>query len=186
MTKARDLANGGFGLVLVKPSSVVGGTDNGKGTVSFSGVGTSGISLNNVFSSTYDNYRINISITVSSSGSLNIRLRASGSDNTTSNSYVRQILDAYTTTVGTSRATSTTWDIGGTSSTLINGYFVDLISPFKATATGYTSQAIRADSGGYLNPSTGTHNQTVSYDGITIYPSTGTFTGTISVYGYNN
>ncbi len=27
MTKARDLANGGFGLVLVKPSSVVGGTD---------------------------------------------------------------------------------------------------------------------------------------------------------------
>ncbi len=31
MTKARDLANGGFGLVLVKPSSVVNGTDNGKG-----------------------------------------------------------------------------------------------------------------------------------------------------------
>ncbi len=35
MTKARDLANGGFGLVLMKPSSVVNGTDNGKGTVSF-------------------------------------------------------------------------------------------------------------------------------------------------------
>jgi hypothetical protein len=33
MTKARDNANGGFGLVLVKPSTVVNGTDNGKGTV---------------------------------------------------------------------------------------------------------------------------------------------------------
>ncbi len=56
MTKARDLANGGFGLVLVKPFSVVGGTDNGKGTVSFSGATT--VSLNDVFSSTYMNYKI--------------------------------------------------------------------------------------------------------------------------------
>jgi len=47
MTKARDLANGGFGLVLIKPSSVVNGTDNGKGTVSFSGV--TSVSLNDVF-----------------------------------------------------------------------------------------------------------------------------------------
>jgi hypothetical protein len=44
MTKARDNANGGFGLVLVKPSSVVNGTDNGKGTVSFSAAST--VSLN--------------------------------------------------------------------------------------------------------------------------------------------
>jgi len=65
MTKARDLANGGFGLVLVKPSSVVNGTDNGKGTVSFSAVGS--VSLNNVFSSTYDNYRIMITLGKSSS-----------------------------------------------------------------------------------------------------------------------
>ncbi len=56
MTKARDLANGGFGLVLVKPSSVVNGTDNGKGTVSFSAQST--VSLNDVFSSTYMNYKI--------------------------------------------------------------------------------------------------------------------------------
>jgi hypothetical protein len=52
MTKARDNANGGFGLVLVKPSTVVNGTDNGKGTVSFSGA--SSVSLNDVFSWKYD------------------------------------------------------------------------------------------------------------------------------------
>ncbi len=55
MTKARDLANGGFGLVLIKPSSVVNGTDNGKGTVSFSGV--TSVSLNDVFNATYTNYK---------------------------------------------------------------------------------------------------------------------------------
>jgi hypothetical protein len=49
MTKARDNANGGFGLVLVKPSTVVNGTDNGKGTVSFSGAST--VSLNGCFNS---------------------------------------------------------------------------------------------------------------------------------------
>jgi hypothetical protein len=56
LTKARDLANGGFGLVLMKPSSVVNGTDNGKGTVSFSAAAS--VSLNDVFSSAYDNYKI--------------------------------------------------------------------------------------------------------------------------------
>ena len=56
MTKARDLANGGFGLVLIKPSTVVNGTDNGKGTVSFTTA--SSVSLNDVFNSTYTNYKI--------------------------------------------------------------------------------------------------------------------------------
>jgi hypothetical protein len=48
MTKARDLANGGFGLVLIKPSSVVNGTDNGKGTVSFSGVTSVSLKLTQI------------------------------------------------------------------------------------------------------------------------------------------
>jgi hypothetical protein len=70
MTKARDNANGGFGLVLMKPSSVVNGTDNGKGTVSFSAA--SSVSLNDVFSSTYDNYRILCRFTDTASGGSNI------------------------------------------------------------------------------------------------------------------
>jgi len=72
MTKARDLANGGFGLVLVKPSSVVGGTDNGKGTVSFSAA--SSVSLNDVFSATYKNYKI-IFTGTGANDDLKLRLR---------------------------------------------------------------------------------------------------------------
>ena len=85
MTKARDLANGGFGLVLIKPSSVVNGTDNGKGTVSFSGA--SSVSLNGVFSSTYKNYRISFDNITMPTGAgatdLLLRLRAGGSNTTT-------------------------------------------------------------------------------------------------------
>jgi hypothetical protein len=82
LTKARDNANGGFGLVLMKPSTVVNGTDNGKGTVSFSAA--TSVSLNDVFSSTYDHYRVVLDA-VGLDVDFRFRLRASGSDNTTSN-----------------------------------------------------------------------------------------------------
>jgi len=82
MTKARDLANGGFGLVLIKPSSVVNGTDNGNGVITLGGV--TSVSLNNVFSSNYDNYKIMFA-SASASGSLSFTLRAGGSNNSTSN-----------------------------------------------------------------------------------------------------
>lgn len=140
-------------------------------------------SFNNVFSATYDNYKIIITGVSSSGASMVVRLRAAGSDNSTANSYVRQIIDGNNTTVAGSRATSTSWDMAGIASSLVNAYFIEMVNPFKASATGYVCSTIRADSGAFFNPSNGTHNQTVSYDGFTILP-TATFTGSISIYGY--
>ena len=181
MTKARDLANGGFGLVLIKPSSVVNGTDNGKGTISFSGV--SSVSLNDVFSTTYDNYRILCTQSGSEGGNY-IRLRVSGSDNSTANSYVYQNHGASGSSPFAARTTDNRMEVGGTTSVLLNSAAVEIFNPFKASATNFSSLNSDTNGNARVIMYAGTHNQTVSYTGFTwIFPSA--TTGTFSVYGYN-
>lgn len=180
MTKARDLASGGFGLVLVKPSSVVNGTDNGKGTVTFSA--QSSVSLNGVFNSTYNNYRMIIDYQVSAAFP-RIRLRANGSD-ATSADYSWQNLLFSNTSVSAERNTGdTTWNLSGTSGLNVNMYLqIEIYNPFATVNTWGFSHAYQSG-GGQSN-----HfrlNTSTSYDGFTLYPSTSTMTGTISVYGYN-
>jgi len=182
MTKARDLANGGFGLVLVKPSSVVNGTDNGKGTVSFSAA--SSVSFNGVFNSTYTNYKIVAYVKGSADAAGKFRFRTSSSDNTTSNYWWGGYYQGYgaTTTInpetgggGVDAAT-----ISGVSS-LAGGFAADVFSPFS---TDYTLvNAPSAES--YNRQYSIQFRATTSFDGFTFYPGSGTITGTISVYGYN-
>jgi hypothetical protein len=146
---------------------------------------TSAEIFNNVFSATYDNYKIVTSGTLSTAGGMVMRLRAAGSDNSTANSYVIQFIDAGGASISTGRTTSTSWSLVGYTATLVNASFSEVVNPFKSSPTGVVSTNIRADSGGYLNPTAGTHNQTVSYDGFSLLP-TQPFTGTIRVYGYKN
>ena len=188
MTKARDLANGGFGLVLVKPSSVVGGTDNGKGTVSFSGA--SSVSLNNVFNSTYKNYRIILNAVGTHSNpttaGLNLRLRASGSDASSANTYdFIQILrndSALTNSIASSDSTQIGFMGDRRMATT-----VDVFSPAEATFTPFVVNQMTK---GTVNTNGGTtsgiHIPQNAYDGFTIISGSGTMTGTVSVYGYNN
>ena len=189
MTKARDLASGGFGLVLVKPSSVVNGTDNGKGTVTFSGVGTSGVSLNGVFNSTYLNYRIVSNTTASgSTGYLNFRLRASNSDITASNYTNASMQAPYATGGGLSNdpsgASQSTWrNYGYIDSVQDYAVVQDIFSPFATAWTSYVNLKGRIEYGNEF--ASGVYKATTSADGFTIYPSSGTFSGSISVYGYN-
>ena len=186
MTKARDLASGGFGLVLVKPSSVVGGTDNGKGTVSFSAAST--VSLNDVFSSTYTNYRIFISAT-SSQGETDgrLRFRVGGADETgVQYIYSVQSLGANGTSYN-SLSTGTTFimsgRIGGNG---LGQIVIDIANPF-ATARTTTTSNVTADGTTTLFKENGAGLivLTTSYTGFTIFPTGGTITGTVSVYGYN-
>ena len=187
MTKARDLANGGFGLVLIKPSTVVNGTDNGKGVISFSSTGS--VSLNDVFSSKYTNYRVLLNCT-SGSGNLSIRLRASNSDNGSSYNNASYF-----------------WRSGGAGGDLTsdeNGdraYWLDAISVatfdsldiFNPNVNTYThghfqGLHVSPPSAGYKVMSHwGGWSHEVNYQatGITFIFST-SGTGTLSVYGYNN
>jgi len=188
MTKARDLANGGFGLILIKPSSVVGSTDNGKGTVTFSG--SSAVSLNNVFSSTYDHYVIMTSTTGSTSTqSLNIRMRAAGSDNSSSNYYGKQYggnSDQAGITANEVNA-YTHMPIGAATTGHQNTAEISVRNPFSNSikTTMYAGVPFSDGTNGRVYTYGVSLSVTTSYDGFTIYPASGTITGTISVYGYN-
>jgi hypothetical protein len=189
MTKARDLANGGFGLVLVKPSSVVNGTDNGKGTVSFSA--TSPVSFNNVFSSTYENYQILINFTTNSAndGDVYIRLRASASDASTAYYWGRRgwsIAGAGTDGNGNNATAFTVM----TQDASIAGYShvqLNILSPFltQKTKASWIGSATTDAGSVYGQFGGGVLDNTISYDGFSLVNQNGTSTGTISVYGYN-
>ena len=192
MTKARDLANGGFGLVLVKPSTVVGGTDNGKGTVSFSGA--SSVSLNDVFNSTYTNYKIILNdITPPGPGAqIFFRMRVGGSDNSTAGNYMWAEIGLETD--GGSSSNS-----GGAAATFFNIDFndsangisaaFDIYTPFVTSdVTRYTgiSQSHRTDyTNSWFRSKGGNMSVTTSYTGFTIVCSSGNMSGSVSVYGYN-
>jgi len=186
MTKARDLANGGFGLVLVKPSSVVGGTDNGKGTVSFSAAST--VSLNGVFNSTYTNYKIKMDSLYGSSSGNNIlfRLRKSGSDNSDSNSYIRRGFVSSDSALSNQVETGTNFFLTQINSGSTAPAFVEfeLYLPFASNQTGLNSLNFRANDNVAMT-TIGRHTTVDTFDGCSFIASAGTITGTVSVYGYN-
>jgi hypothetical protein len=189
MTKARDLANGGFGLVLVKPSTVVNGTDNGKGTVSFSAA--TSVSLNDVFNSTYTNYKLVLNINTPSNDTQTLlRLRVSNTDATGSD---------YTTagdqiTDGGARApfggAASFWYLldmdAGNAGTFYNTA-IDIYNPFATQRTTASATVANVSSAGtFKGGYTGwLHNVATSYTGFTLLPGTGTISGQVSVYGYN-
>ena len=183
MTKARDLASGGFGLVLIKPSTVVNGTDNGKGTVSFSA--QTSVSLNDVFSATYENYFLLTRITAMSLGdNIQIRMRVSGSDDSTANYHYLGL--RITTTVDRAASYSqTSYRIGeattgkGALQTVIYGPQLAAVTQFNGFITN-----------GFTNPmengfQQGVHNVATAYTGFTLFALSGNMTGNVSVYGYN-
>jgi hypothetical protein len=182
MTKARDLANGGFGLVLVKPSSVVNGTDNGKGTVSFSAA--SGVSLNDVFSATYTNYRVVINVqSATSQVELKFRMRVSGSDYSGSD-YYSQLVTGNSSSVTGERVSQ---DNAGTLAQITNnqsGIDAVFYRPFEAVRTMVTSTSANSIDTIRNRIVGSVLADGVSYTGLTLVCGQN-ITGTISVYGIN-
>jgi hypothetical protein len=164
-------------------------------TTSFSAVASQ--SINDVFSTTYDNYRIIVnanSSSTSSPGQL-IRLRASGADNSSSNYrwsnlYIFDSSATPTVTGGGSNGLTTSFYCGSNSSTA--GYtgeiVIDISNPFATKNTGILFQSISYDQSGTrgtFETGGGTMSVTTSYTGFTLVPSSVNITGTVSVYGYN-
>lgn len=177
------------GLHLITPTSIAyTGTSasiSANGSVTFSAV--SPLSLNGVFSADYDNYMV---VVRGASGTpwpySHIRMRASGTDNSTSNSYTSQLLYGSATSVTGSRSTGiNTFDAFiGTSE---SGSVIHFYGPHLAQPTALRSVTTIASSGTsstVLYDVASTHNQSVSYDGFSmIADSSHTFTGRIAVYG---
>lgn len=176
------------GMVLMTPTSIAStGTGNSSsigvnGSVTFSSCET--LSLNGVFTSQYDNYMIQMRYVSDTIGKdLRARLRASGTDDSTTSSYIHQRLTASSTTVSAARTTTNTFQIGNSDSTLRSGVALYLYGPFLVQPTAVRSVTVGGEGNAIITDYAATHNQSVSYDGLTLFASTGLLTGLVSVYG---
>jgi hypothetical protein len=142
------------------------------------------VSINDVFSATYDNYFLVTRITDMSVGdNIQLRMRVSGSDDSTSN-YHNLGLRITTTVDRVASYAQTSYRIGETGTkkgafqTLIYGPFLAALTQFNGLITnGFQSPM---ENGFQM----GAHNVATSYTGFTLIPASGTMTGTVSVYGY--
>jgi len=141
------------------------------------------VSLNDIFSADYENYRV-IMTTPSSSTNIQtqLRLRVAGADNSTSNyRYGGYDVGAF----GSEGArfiggTTDNFFYAGFSNTTYGSSFEALISsPFASKATKITSMG----AGHRTSVVGGGFQGTTSFTGLTLLANTGNITGSIWVYG---
>lgn len=180
-------------LTLASDGTVSGGSGLGGlvhiATETFSAV--SSVSIDNVFSSTYDNYRIVARHVTNNSGmqTMNIRLRSGGVDETSNLYYMARI---YWLNSSTSAAAVAGWPDTKFSTFTLSGNktshtSADIFSPNKAEFTAFS--IVTGAQGGTTNQfsvAQGQHEVNTQADGFTITTSTGSVTGSLSVYGYRN
>jgi hypothetical protein len=156
-------------------------------TTNFTGVASQ--SVNDVFSATYDVYRLVFQGTSAGDGSFTLRLRVSGADSTgndywyggsyiVSNSGTQSALIAENATSFSLQE----WANKGLLAT------VDIAAPFLARVTpityhvSYNEGTVAGQQRTVMG--SGAHEQLTSYTGFTI-ASSANITGSVSVYGYN-
>lgn len=142
-------------------------------------------SVNNCFSSTYDNYRIVLYVTGTSGNNLSFRYRASSTDNSAA-SYAWQVANIAGAGLNGSVTTGATSHRVCYLGTNYSAITFDVFRPGLAANTLHMSQGY-ADNGGasqYLVA--GVHNVASAFDGFTLIPDASTITGTVRVYGYIN
>lgn len=146
------------------------------------GTGVSTVSVNNVFSSNYTNYRIVwANINASTGGNLNFQFsNITGSSYLTGGSFTSY---ASATLTGFGPAAATTWLVGSLGTTGSFGS-MDVLAPQTATTKAFvgasTSSGSQYSFNGFCTSTTQAVSFVLSVAGATL---TG---GTIRVYGYRN
>jgi hypothetical protein len=146
------------------------------------------VSVDNVFTTTYDNYRILFNITAASATNVPLRWygRTSGSDVTST--YVHQIIIAESGSITGGRYSNSEFAQTSNSYPAFTQGALDLLSPKLSnktiweTSNFYISNSglpYRLSYGGYFDGNN-------SFDGIKLFPTSGTFSGTMRIYGLRN
>jgi hypothetical protein len=149
------------------------------------------VSLNGCFSSTYDNYVIQLTQTsVTADGETSFRMRASGSDNSSSVyqwAGVYNRWDSATLSANYASSLQTRYPIiGFTANTYDDGVaHMEIFSPYLSQKTTGFNKIFSHDGTQYVVYNGFNIDVTTSFDGFTVYRAD-TITGTVSVYGYNN
>ena len=160
-------------------------------TVSLSGVTNN---IDNVFSSSYDNYRIVISglnNATTTTRTVVLRFRTTTTD--TSANYIQTERFIYPLNNGADGAS-----VGNTSAKLLvlsswstggAGVSLDVYNPNKVAATGYVGQAFsyQSDVATWVaRHIAGGINVSTAYTGFSIIGATDNLSGTVRVYGYRD
>jgi hypothetical protein len=161
-------------------------------TQSFSGAtSASPVSLPaNTFSDTYMNYRFTVNITASTTGGqLRLRLRASGTDNSSSNYTYGGYISYSGSSILSARPSNgvtTFFDLGDFSPTDYPNMSLigDIMQPKAAFRTMfYANINLPVSPQAYFGNIGGAMSVTTSYDSFSIVPSAGSITGDVRVYG---
>ena len=166
--------------------SIAGGTASAtNGIITFTS-GTTSISFNSIFSTSYTRFKVLYKIQASANGNqCYYRNRAATTDYTI-NYFGGGVQAQYTGTVSAyGPVNNGSQGMLGTTATGANGLQGEFeIRPVAGTTTldyrAYSMQISGVQVGGYESPS-GTRT-----DGFTIYPSAGTFQGTVQLFAYVN
>lgn len=178
-----------MGLKNVVPTSVNvasgSATFNSNGTVSFSGV--SALQLNGVFSSTYENYKVVLNVSSTSTATdFALQLAQSGTYWTANYQYAKGSM-LNSTWASDVQTTAALMNVARSSGSGGSAFSADILSPQKTQASKVLGQYVQGSSIWFGN-SWGNQTDSVSFDGIRIALLTGgaTMTGTFQVFGYTN
>jgi hypothetical protein len=175
------------GMRQIVPSSITlgsgSGSVDGNGNISLSGA--SSVKVNGCFSSAYNNYKIIVAGTNTSTSVAGCSLKFVKSGTESSSNYFYTYIYA-SNSGGPSRSyagSQAQWSSGAMGD-YFSSHIYEIIEPFVSASrtnyySNYTAVASSNNEMGIVN---GFHTITDSYDGFTW--AGGTFTGTLSIYGY--
>ena len=158
-------------------------------TTSFSGQTSQ--SFNNVFSSTYDNYKIIMTTYGSADQNMSWKFRASGTDNTSANYYYAiwgaSAASGAVSADNNGAAQTSMLFAGNNNSAQRQLISMDVISPMSTTSTkGILYNFVRSRTGIFGGNGWGLLDVAgTAFDGFTITPNSGNTTGTVSIYGWS-
>lgn len=178
--------SGTTGTVDISGATVVGSGMDALTSSTFTSAAS--VSVNNIFSSKYENYRIVLKgVTSAQTAIVRLRTRILGVDTTTS---VYSYGVGYVQNGGMARLTGASSDTGADIAWGGNQFFsssIDIIGPNLVAATTYQGTGFcRYDAVSTALMIAGAYHTVQAVDGFTLYPISGTFSGSLKVYGYRN
>jgi hypothetical protein len=172
------------GMRLIVPTSVAVNSGSGSvgtaGTITFSGAST--ISVNGCFTSTYDNYYIEIDFSVpSTGGDTGFRLRSSGTDKATNYATKGTFLNAASPGDYGS-GTTTLFYVSNTTATNLHLTKINVSRPAISGQTTIMADTVGSNDNRFL--ASGRQTETTTFDGFTFYNvGSNNMTGSIHIYG---
>ena len=139
------------------------------------------VNVNDVFSSTYNNYKILLLGTVSPA-TVSLRLRVSGTDTTTGYEYVRLYVSGGSVNTDVDVVGDDEFFLGSFDSTNPSPQVYDIFSPFATDKTSFYGGGGGVNINNF-NINAGTQTSSTSFTGFSLICANG-MTGKVSVYGY--